>query len=47
MVFLPAQFGVGNSAIFLIALFDVVEQGAFGHGVVGAELHSALKHQVL
>ena len=47
MVFLPAQFGVGNSAIFLITLFDVVEQGTFGHGVVGAELHSALKHQVL
>ena len=47
MVLLPTQLRVFDGAVFLIAFFDIAEQGSFGHGVVGAELHRTLEHQVL
>ena len=47
MVFLLAGLGIRQSAVFLVALFDLVEQGCFGSHVVRAEMGSALKHQVL
>ena len=47
MVLLLAGLGIRQSAVFLVALFDLVEQRCFGSHVVRAEMGGALKHQVL
>ena len=47
VVFLLAQFGVFDEAVFLVSLLYLVEQRSLSLGVVSAELLGALEHQVL
>ena len=47
VVFLLSQSLVGDGAILLVALLNLVEQRSLGLGVGSAELSGALEHQVL
>ena len=46
MVDSPALNGIGLGAIYLIQLFNLVEDGSLGGIVSSAELLAALEHQV-
>ena len=47
MIGLLTSLGIGELAISLITLFDLVEQRSLGSIVIGTELFCALEHQML